>query len=111
MPHKGINALEFGSEAVAAIQKRFYQDFPAHEQEQVYAFATPSTMKPTQIKIAEGGVNQLPPWVEIQGDIRLTPFYNAAECQKTVERYVAELNEQIASGTSDLPTRGMYILP
>ena len=74
-----------GSEAVAELQKRFYADFPAHEQEKLYAFATPSTMKPTQIKCAEGGVNQLPPWVEFQGDIRLTPFYNAADCQKSVE--------------------------
>jgi hypothetical protein len=33
-------------------------------------------MKPTQMKCSEGGINQLPAWAEIQGDIRLTPFYN-----------------------------------
>ena len=110
----------------AELQKRFYADFPAHEQEKVYAFATPSTMKPTQIKCAEGGVNQLPPWTEFQvstaacrgpprwaafshrcpavfqGDIRLTPFYNAAECQKKVEEYVADINAKLHY----LPTRG-----
>jgi acetylornithine deacetylase len=102
LPHKGINSLELGSEAVAELQKRFYSDFPAHEQEKVYAFATPSTMKPTQIKCAEGGVNQLPPWTEFQGDIRLTPFYNAKECQKKVEEYVADINAKL----EELPTRG-----
>ena len=27
LPHKGINSLELGMEAVAYLQKRFYQDF------------------------------------------------------------------------------------
>lgn len=35
-------------EALKEIQSRFYRDFPAHPKEQVYEFATPSTMKPTQ---------------------------------------------------------------
>ena len=37
-----------------------------------------------------------------QGDIRLTPFYNAAECQKKVEEYVADINAKLHY----LPTRG-----
>ena len=28
LPHKGINSLELGMEAVAYIQNKFYQDFP-----------------------------------------------------------------------------------
>lgn len=28
LPHKGINSLELASEAVAYIQKKFYEDFP-----------------------------------------------------------------------------------
>lgn len=35
-------------EALKVIQKRFYTDFPPHEKEKVYKFATPSTMKPTK---------------------------------------------------------------
>lgn len=31
LPHKGINAIEFGMEASGEIQKRFYRDFPAHK--------------------------------------------------------------------------------
>lgn len=45
------------------------------------------------IQTAEGSVNQLPPWTEVQGDIRLTPFYDIDECVKKVEDYVAELNK------------------
>ena len=44
------------------------------------------------LKTAEGAVNQLPPWTEVQGDIRLTPFYSIDECMKKIESYVAELN-------------------
>ena len=42
---------------------------------------------------AEGSVNQLPPWTDVQGDIRLTPFYDIDECIKRVEDYVAELHK------------------
>ena len=50
-----------------------------------------------RIQSAEGSVNQIPPWTEVQGDIRLTPFYDVTECLRKVEGYVADLN------------KGMYI--
>ena len=28
LPHKGINSLELGMEAIAYLQKQFYQEFP-----------------------------------------------------------------------------------
>ena len=28
LPHKGINSLELGMEAIAYIQNKFYEDFP-----------------------------------------------------------------------------------
>ncbi|XP_065897167.1 uncharacterized protein [Dysidea avara] len=96
LPHKGVNSLELAMDAVTYIQKRFYQDYPPHSSEKDYLFADPSTMKPTQIKAAEGRVNQIPPWTEVQGDIRLTPFYNITECLKKLEGYVAELNKNIS---------------
>lgn len=68
------------------------QFFLQHASEMKYKFATPSTLKPTQIKCSEGSINQLPPWTEIQGDIRLTPFYDVDECMKKVKGYVEELN-------------------
>jgi len=102
LPHRGINSLELVNEACAEIQKRFYKDFPAHPDEKKYNFSTCSTMKPTQIEIAKGSLNQLPPWTKISGDIRLTPFYDAGVVYKTVLGYVDDLNANIGQ----LPTRG-----
>jgi acetylornithine deacetylase len=102
LPHRGINSLELVSEAMAVIQRRFYEDFPPHEQEQLYKFATPSTMKPTQVECAKGALNQLPPWTTISGDIRLTPFYDPITVMNKVNEYVAELNENMEG----IPTRG-----
>jgi len=39
-------------DAMAHIQKRFYQEYPPHPFEKYYLFAGPSTMKPTQIKVS-----------------------------------------------------------
>ena len=66
---------------------------PQHPDEKHYQFATPSTLKPTQIKCSEGSINQIPAWTEIKGDIRLTPFYNIHDCMKKFEGYVQELND------------------
>jgi len=106
LPHKGINALELGMEACAEIQRRFYEAFPPHPEEERYQFATPSTMKPTQTRISEGAVNQLPAWTEIEGDIRLTPFYVAQDAVDKVTAWVKELNDALAEGKSLLPMRG-----
>lgn len=103
LPHRGINSLELASEAVAELQRRFYEKYPAHEQEARYGFATPSTMKPTQVECAQGALNQLPPWTTISGDIRLTPFYDAGEVFETVNSWVKEMNE---TKFAALPTRG-----
>ena len=65
---------------------------PQHPDEKHYQFATPSTLKPTQIKCSEGSINQIPAWTEIKGDVRLTPFYNIHDCMKKFEGYVQELN-------------------
>jgi len=59
-------------------------------------------MKPTQVSCSEGSFNQIPPWTEMTGDIRLTPFYDIYDCMKKVEGYVKELNDDI----TQLPTRG-----
>lgn len=45
---KAINPFELAMEAFKVIQSHFYKDFPPHPNEEVYGFATPSTMKPTQ---------------------------------------------------------------
>eukprot|EP00009_Paramoeba_aestuarina_P004670 CAMPEP_0201520882 /NCGR_PEP_ID=MMETSP0161_2-20130828/13065_1 /ASSEMBLY_ACC=CAM_ASM_000251 /TAXON_ID=180227 /ORGANISM="Neoparamoeba aestuarina, Strain SoJaBio B1-5/56/2" /LENGTH=436 /DNA_ID=CAMNT_0047919395 /DNA_START=59 /DNA_END=1369 /DNA_ORIENTATION=+ len=102
LPHRGINPIELGSEALAIIQKRFYEDFKAHPEEARYNFQSPSSMKPTQFKTAPGSSNQIPPHVTISGDIRLTPFYEVDDAIAAVKKYVDELNADLGS----IPTRG-----
>ncbi|GLT91209.1 hypothetical protein SLE2022_091090 [Rubroshorea leprosula] len=110
LPHKAINPLELGMEALKVIQLRFYKDFPPHPKEQVYSFATPSTMKPTQWSYPGGGINQIPAECTISGDVRLTPFYDVKDVMQKLQQYVNDINENIEK----LDTRGpvsKYVLP
>lgn len=110
LAHKAINAMELGMEALKEIQSRFYRDFPPHEQEKVYGFATPSTMKPTQWSYPGGGINQIPGDCTVSGDVRLTPFYDVKEVMKKLQEYVDDINTNIEK----LATRGpvsKYVLP
>ncbi|CAH9087649.1 unnamed protein product [Cuscuta europaea] len=110
LPHKAINPLELAMEAFKEIQLRFYRDFPPHPKEQIYGFATPSTMKPTQWSYPGGGINQIPAECTISGDVRLTPFYSVSDVMKKLKDYVDDLNDNI----DKLDTRGpvsKYVLP
>lgn len=92
LPHKGINAIDFGIDAVHYMKEKFYKDFPKHSREDEYNFATQSTFKATQISTAPGALNQLPGELIVQGDVRLTPFYEIADVRKALESYVEEIN-------------------
>ncbi|KAJ3680660.1 hypothetical protein LUZ60_016938 [Juncus effusus] len=110
LAHKAINAMELNMEALKVIQERFYKDFPAHPKEEIYKFATPSTMKPTKWSYPGGGINQIPGECTISGDIRLTPFYSPADVVKKLKEYVDDINANL----DKLDTRGpvsKYVLP
>ncbi|KAG5592598.1 hypothetical protein H5410_043112 [Solanum commersonii] len=110
LPHKAINPLELAMEALKEIQSRFYRDFPAHPKEQVYEFATPSTMKPTQWFYPGGGINQIPGECTVSGDVRLTPFYNVSDAMKKLQEYVDDLNANIEKLDGRGPV-SKYVLP
>ncbi|XP_047322918.1 acetylornithine deacetylase [Impatiens glandulifera] len=95
LAHKAINPLELAMEVIKEIQSRFYRDFPPHPKEEVYGFATPSTMKPTQWFYPGGGINQIPGECTISGDVRLTPFYDVKDVLKKLQEYVDDLNANI----------------
>lgn len=48
---QAINPIEMAMEAVAMIQRRFYEDYPPHPKEKEYNYKCSSTMKPTQVKV------------------------------------------------------------
>jgi len=102
VPHKAINGLILGYEAVTEMCARFHRDFPAHEQESEYKFICCSTMKMTTIDMPPGAINQIPARCTIQGDIRLTPFYTVEDAKAKVEEYIKDISENVTS----LPTRG-----
>lgn len=75
-------------------------------------------MKPTQIACTPGSLNQLPPECTVQGDIRITPFYNVHDVTAKIDTYVAEINANpnvvMENGTGDMPVHGphsKYTLP
>lgn len=110
LAHKAVNPLELAMEALKEIQSRFYRDFPPHPKEEVYGFATPSTMKPTQWSYPGGGVNQIPAECTISGDVRLTPFYSTTDVVKKLQEYVDDINANIEKLDSRGPV-SKYVLP
>jgi acetylornithine deacetylase len=93
LPHKGINALEFAMDSISHIQRNFFKDFPRHPRELEYNFATQSTFKPTQVSCPSGSLNQIPGLCIIQGDIRVSPFYDIKDIMTKIESYVADINK------------------
>lgn len=110
LAHKAINPLELAMESLKEIQSRFYKDFPPHPKEQIYGFATPSTMKPTQWHYPGGGINQIPAECTISGDVRLTPFYDVMDVIKKLQQYVDDINNNIEMLASRGPV-SKYVLP
>ncbi|KAF0710144.1 Aste57867_5595 [Aphanomyces stellatus] len=97
LPHLGMNSMELVMDATKAIQDRFYEDFPAHEKESAYNFACGSTMKPTRVEGSTNGINQLPPWCKVSGDVRLSPFYEIQDLRQKLQSYVDDLNANITA--------------
>ena len=102
-PNRTVNPIELVSEAMSNIQRRFYEDFPTHPEEARYQFGATSSFKPTQVKCADGSLNQIPPTATMMGDIRVTPFYDIREVKQRISQYVDDL---VAEKFSSLPTRG-----
>lgn len=113
LPHKGINAVEFGMDSLSYVQKKFFQDFPRHPRELEYNFATQSTFKATQISTSSGTLNQIPGSCVIQGDIRSSPFYDIREMQNKIQSYVDEIsaNPSLVENPDARGPHSKYFLP
>jgi len=96
-PHKAINSINLASEAVKYLQKRFHKDFPKLKKEDDYKFQVGTSMKPTRIESAPGGLNQIPPYCTASGDIRITPFYSTSEIQTKMEGYIQDLPKDVST--------------
>lgn len=107
LPHKGINALECANATVRYLQKKFFDKYPPHEMEKKYKFVTSSSMKPTQIHVPAGGINQIPGECTIKGDIRFLPFYEWDELRE----YMLEISKNIPLNELECMGASRYELP
>ena len=91
-PHKAINAVELGSDALVEIQKDFYNSFPVHPKETEYGFESTSSFKPSRASCPDSSINQVPGEYTLQGDVRLIPFYRIRDAMKVLQDSVDRLN-------------------
>ncbi|KAG1701775.1 hypothetical protein DVH05_010269 [Phytophthora capsici] len=111
LPNLGINSIELGMDALTKIQERFYKDFGPLPQEKEYNYSCPSTLKPSRIESSTNGLNQIPPWVKISGDVRLSPFYDMKDLIAKMNAYVDDLNADITSLEGKHGPVSKYTLP
>lgn len=111
LPHKGINAIECAQRAVQDLQAKFFKQFPAHEKEKEYKFVCSSSMKPTQIFVPPGGINQIPGECTIKGDIRFLPFYDGKEIADYMRKCAEDLDVNslpcLGQSRYELPDEGL----
>lgn len=135
LPHKGINAIEYGMDALSYLQRRFFEKFPKHPREAEFRYATQSTLKVTRMEALSGeckyiceqdfarkyflmttilvisqfsnnfnlrtnhtnlssvgAINQIPGDCILEGDVRITPFYDVATVRDVIDAAIAEVN-------------------
>ncbi|CAH0479315.1 unnamed protein product [Peronospora belbahrii] len=111
LPHLGINGLELAMDAMTKIQEYFYNEFGPLDKEKEYNYSCPSTMKPTCMESSVNGLNQIPPWAKIAGDVRLSPFYDMQEMIAKMTAFVNDLNANITSLEGKRGPVSKYTLP
>jgi acetylornithine deacetylase/succinyl-diaminopimelate desuccinylase-like protein len=98
MTQNCVNALELAMAASRSLADWFERHFPAHEDEARWGFLSPSTLKATVVHVANDKITKIPGSAVIEGDIRLTPFYDMREAIEGAERFVSELDRLIEAG-------------
>ena len=98
MTHNCVNALELGMATTLALVQWFNRAYPPHPEEERYGFLTPSTLKPTVVDVSNTKITKIPGDAVIEGDIRLTPFYDMHEAIQRAIDFVADLDRRFESG-------------
>jgi len=101
MPQNCVNALELAMASSLALGAWFREAFPAHPDEAKWAFLSASSLKATVVNAPNVKVTKIPGGVKVEGDIRLTPFYDMKAAMDGAARFVAELDARLAK--DDLP--------
>jgi len=98
MPQNCVNALELAMATTLAMGDHFRKAFPPHPEEARYAFLAPSSMKGTIVHAANNKVTKIPGDVRVEGDLRLTPFYDMRAAVENLQRFVKDLDARIERG-------------
>ncbi len=103
MTHNCVNALELGGAASQALVHWFNAKFPPHPDEERWGFVTSSTLKATIIDVPNNKITKVPGTAVVQGDIRLTPFYDIEEAIGGAIGFIEDLDARLEK---DDPPRG-----
>ena len=93
-PQDGINAAELAFAATQALQEWFYSHYPPHPKEQEYGFLAPSSLKPTRIQVENDTLTKIPAKAVVEGDIRLTPWYDPHQVRDGANAFINTLDVQ-----------------
>ncbi len=100
MPHQCVNALELGMAVALDLGRWCAAQAPAHPEEQRYGFASPTSFKATVIDAPNRGLSTIPGCVVVEGDLRVTPFYSAADLTARIAARAAEVGRDLAAGVA-----------
>ncbi len=95
MTHNCVNALELAMATTLALGEWFRGAFPPHAEEERYGFLSSSTLKGTVIKASNNKITKIPGHVVVEGDIRLTPFYEMDDAIDGAVKFIAELDKRL----------------
>ncbi len=98
MPQNCVNALELAMATALAMGEHFRRTFPPHAEEKRYAFLSPSSLKATIVHAVNNKVTKIPGEVKVEGDVRLTPFYEMPRAIESMMSFVADLDRRFERG-------------
>jgi acetylornithine deacetylase/succinyl-diaminopimelate desuccinylase-like protein len=98
LTHNCVNALELAMATVLSLVRWFEEKYAPHPDEARWGFLGPSTLKPTVISVPNNKITKIPGSAVVEGDIRLTPFYDMREAIDGAVAFVAALDQRIEAG-------------
>jgi acetylornithine deacetylase/succinyl-diaminopimelate desuccinylase-like protein len=95
MPQNCVNALELAMAASLELARWFHARYPPTEDEKTWGFLSASSLKATVVEGANTKETKIPADVTLRGDIRLTPFHDMKEVQRSVADFMRELDARL----------------
>jgi acetylornithine deacetylase len=98
MTYNCVNALELAMASTLELVRWFREKYPPHPDEARWGFLSSSTLKPTVITVPNNKITKIPGSAVVEGDLRLTPFYEMREAIQGAVDFVAALDRRLEAG-------------